>query len=551
MMAAAALNLKTRFFAARSSAFLRVYVRGFRLIAMWFGLALALSASATTPKVGKTALRDLARIPSVSFRDNWSFDAERGFSLGSSDEDFATEIVTERGLLKHDSSDAKHFQRLGELYAASKQAENSVKAFTRAAELYRARAATDPDNTGLLINFGKSLQGSDKWDEAENIFRQAVNRTPDDWNCLVALGKYWDEAAQHDLESQPAGDGPGTARQVDRAQKHLNEAGDLFDRAVKASPEESRVYLRRGLHRCFRDILLKQIRATTSNAEDANSSDDNEFSPAALADLQHASLLAPKDCALIGSTVLFEIYTVSGHKGVVNWADFSWGSLPDKSQRSIRDALTRLENLGQNPDAKIAANALEVLGILEGPILHEPESCINHLRRATALDPSRDQAWEVLCATLAQAGRYHDLLTVCQNRVAQKDSAHNHLLLAKTYEKLKQYDDAEFEIDTAMKLAPNDFTANVGLAALLIHRSQGDPELLSEADGWLAHAEQLIGNQPAMSRNRQQVIDLTLTRSIYFALTDNTASARIWAEAVLKQDKSNATASAILMAMNY
>ena len=70
--------------------------------------------------------------------------------------------------------------------------------------------------------------------------------------------------------------------------------------------------------------------------------DNHQFSEASLGDLQRASRLQPRDHALIGSVVLFEIYTVSARQGRMDWADFSWSTLPEKSQRSIRDAVTRL-----------------------------------------------------------------------------------------------------------------------------------------------------------------------------------------------------------------
>jgi tetratricopeptide (TPR) repeat protein len=235
---------------------------------------------------------------------------------------------------------------------------------------------------------------------------------------------------------------------------------------------------------------------------------------------------------------------------VVDWAGFNWTALPDKSQRSIREAVTRLENLAEDSDPQLAAGALEALGILQGQILHEPLGAISNLHRALALDPSRDQAWEALVAVLAQSGRFEELLSVCEDRLKQKDTPRAHLLLAKAYEKLKLWDESEAEILVAVKQEPNNFTATLALAALMLKHTSDD-SFLPEANTWLGRSEMLLNQTPAPERNLQQVIDLTLTRSIYFALTDEVATAREFAQAVIKRDQSNKLAQDILSAMDY
>ena len=227
------------------------------------------------------------------------------------------------------------------------------------------------------------------------------------------------------------------------------------------APGESEVYLRRGLHRCLQTAILNQIRAAGGSAEADADPLDGCFSMENLADLQHASRLAPEDYRLTGATVLFEIYAVSANKGRVDWEHLSWNSLPGKSQASIRESLARLENLTQSPDPQMAAGALEALGILEGPILHEADGCITSLQRAVALEPSRQQAWEVLVATLAESGRFNELLAVCEDQVKHDDSTRAHLLLAKAHEKLQQWDACEDEARVAVGNDPNDVLADL------------------------------------------------------------------------------------------
>jgi tetratricopeptide (TPR) repeat protein len=194
---------------------------------------------------------------------------------------------------------------------------------------------------------------------------------------------------------------------------------------------------------------------------------------------------------------------------------------------------------------------LEVLGVLQGPVFHENGTSMAELRRAVALDPSRDQAWELIASSLAQSHSYDDLLILAEDRVQQSDSTRNRLLLAKAYEKLRRWDDAEQEIQFAIKDSPDDFTLNLSLGAVLLRRSQEDPDALSDADGWLAHAQEILKKLPPGQRTHQQVVELTLTRSIYFALTDEVETARLWAKSVLEQDKENRMARDILSAIDY
>jgi tetratricopeptide (TPR) repeat protein len=517
------------------------------LILTW--LLLALGARGTTPEVGKDALRRLVKLPTVVFQSNWSFDPEAGFTLGSSSEDVSLQINALQKKLKNNLNDAEAFLQLGDLYATNHDAGLAQKMWAKSADLFRRRLESQPDDELLLAGLGHALQGTGRLPEAESILRKAVQLAPKQWRCRVALGRLLDAAARGDIVQLAAAAG-STPPPVALAQRRVSEAGECFDQAVALAPEEAEVYFRRGLHRCLRNIIQAAVRVAGGESKDDVEQLNHTFPAEALDDLQHASRLRPQDYALIGNTVLFEIYSASARQGEVNWSAFTWTALPDKSQRDIRESITRLENLAEESDPQLAAGALEALGILEGQVLHEPRSAATHLRRALALNPSRDQAWEALVAVLAQSARYEDLLTVCEDRLKQNDTPRAHLLLAKAYEKLKLWDESEAEILIAVKQEPNNFTATLALAALLLKHS-GDDSFLPQANTWLGRSEMLLNQTPAPERNLQQVIDLTLTRSIYFALTDEVAAAREFAEAVIKRDQSNKLAQDILSAMDY
>jgi len=128
-------------------------VKIMRLTVIMVCLLVALTVRGVTPEVGKDKLRMLVKLPTISFQPDWTFDAERGFALGSGAVDTRTEITDVRKALKFDPSDAERQLRLAELYAAVNETTNSRNAWTRAVGFYRQRVELQPDDGVLLGGF--------------------------------------------------------------------------------------------------------------------------------------------------------------------------------------------------------------------------------------------------------------------------------------------------------------------------------------------------------------------------------------------------------------
>jgi tetratricopeptide (TPR) repeat protein len=526
--------------------------------------SLVLTARGVTPEVGRDKLRQLVKLPTITFDAEWTFDPETGFTFGSGDADIAARIKTLSEEVQDQKDDAEGYLRLATLYSQVKDMEHARPAWARAVELYRKRADEQPDDASLLAGLGEALNQAGRPQEAESVLRQAVRLDPKDWKCRLALGRCLDDEARHDI-SDAAGamedDSPAASPRsgqpelapdrVTLAYRHLDEAGSCFDLAVTNAPTEGDALVRRGFHRTLRSYLVNDIREASGEQKTETEILGDCFPPEALTDLQEASRLNPKDYHLIGNVVLFELYSLNSHTGRKGLDDgLDWNTLPDSAQRSVRAAVTQLEDLGQEPDPKVAAGALEVLGIVEGPVLRETDRRVRNLRRVLALDPSREEVWEMLAGTLARAGRTQELLSLCEDNLKANDSARGHMLLAKAYERLKRWDDAGEEVAAALNLSPNDLTANLSLAALLL-KDGSDPENLDQVNGWLSRCDQLLAAAPPQARNRQFLIDFTLTRSIYLALSGDVDSAREWVQTVINNDPNNQLAKDIRAAMAY
>jgi tetratricopeptide (TPR) repeat protein len=520
-------------------------------------LLIALTVQASTPELGKDKLRSLAKLPSVAFQADWTFDPERGFTIGEHNRDFSTEIDNLQKDLKGDSSDASKYYQLGRLYSDSGDYASAQEAWTKAVELFRNDFERQGDNGDFLLEFGKSLSNIGKRDEAENVLRRATRVSSSDWKCWVTLGRFLDVQARNALlEGSRSNRRKNTFDsskpsyiKVSQSRTWLSEAGNCFEKAVKVAEAEPEVYYRRGMHHSLENYVLSEIqRAAGEELENADSV-SKCFCQKSLADIQHSRDLSPKDAKRQLSALLFEIYTVKD--GKIDWSEgLSWNSLPEKTQGSIRNTMTRLENLGQSPDTGVAAGALEALGILQGSILRDYCSGASSLQQAVALDPNRDQAWETLSYMLVKSRNYPQLLEVCQDRLKVKDNAHIRMLLAKACEKMKLWTEAERHALAAIKASPNDYGATLSIAALLLRRGQAS-NVSAEANGWLGRAESLLNSLPEQQKTRQQIVDLALTRSIYFALNDDLPTARKWVYLVKDKDKENEVAQEILAAMQY
>src|SRR5579859_6879278 len=94
-------------------------------------LPAALPAMGFTPELGKDKLRQLVKLPTVTFQSSWSFDPEQGFTLGSSAADVAVRIASLRNQLKHDSSDAERYHALARIYSGNGEFANAGRCWTR------------------------------------------------------------------------------------------------------------------------------------------------------------------------------------------------------------------------------------------------------------------------------------------------------------------------------------------------------------------------------------------------------------------------------------
>ena len=527
-----------------------------------YGLS-GLVLSAAAPEGASERLRKLLKMPPISLEAGVSLNSEEGFAILQEKPDVTKEASKLRKEMKGDSSDAERYGKLGDLYQKAGDAARAAQYYNKSVAQYRQQVNSKPDDAELLANFGKALFTVGQNSEAESVLRRAVRLNPSCALCWQSLGHFLRAEAKRALLPENASrsalsperllyeiaSNKPRAEQVARSRKLTAEASSCFNHAVAIATNCADAYLQRGLHKSFDGYLQNIFAYVQGDKTDVTDVMKGMFSADCLPDLQTAARLSSSEYRTVAMAAFFEAFAANLEATRNPAGNLPlWQQLPDKTQRNIREAVARLENFGQNPDTKIAAGAMECLTIIQAFVIGDKAGAEKSARRAVALDPSRDNAWDLLIGFLIKPESYEELRTVCEQRLRHRESTRNRILLAKAYERLNQLDRAEQHVQVALRLDSDDFNANLSEAVLLMKR-QPNSGGLAAASRYLTRSEQLLKKQPQQLDQRQ--LQFTLTSSIYYALRGETDKARQLLRDVLEADKNNEDAREILSALSW
>lgn len=425
-----------------------------------------------------------ASLPSRSFVGGYMF-TSAGWSDAFQWRQSAAEIAALKKRLSGDARDADLYYQLGHWYSLAQQTDFAKNAYLKAVELYRLQLKQQPDSnralTGLAAALMKSEQGQD---QAESILRQAVKKIPAESPCWQALGsclldRSWNElnGDTWKLNNFRAGSAaPATSAQISRVQKWLDEAAQCAEKAVALAPKDADAYKLRAQCRFGRALISALIRLQQGDKVNAHVEANKAlFSPESLADFRQAGTLEPDEPRTIFLATMAEVAVTLLNQKPAKKDEKSREKLPAELLKSVDQSIRRLNVLTSNENKGRAALAWEVAGLLQTVIRWDPLAAVDSLRKAVELDPTREQAWELLTNLLFD--QPEDCRAVCLKRLRHTDSAHNRIALARLYESQDQLDQAEEEVRAALKLEPEDPEANIALAVLLIKRSTDENSL--------------------------------------------------------------------------
>jgi tetratricopeptide (TPR) repeat protein len=217
-----------------------------------------------------------------------------------------------------------------------------------------------------------------------------------------------------------------------------------------------------------------------------------------------------------------------------------WENISEGTKKSVMKKLKALEELGQRNDAP-AAVAAEMMAYFQLKIIGDFGAAAKSFQRLVTLAPQNQTAWDMLTICWGMADKDEQSITVCKERLKQKDSAHNHFMLARCNERIGHFDQAEEEVRFGLRLEPEDFLANLSLACLLMRRGE-NPKALEEAGSLLDKVHTTVSEKSPPDKKS----NYASARGLYLVLTGNTEEGRKQFQESLKIDPENGQANEAL-----
>ncbi len=531
---------------------------------------------AKPPELDK--LRQIASLPPMHISLILFVDQHDGFLFPGKEPETDSQISQLRGALRGDDTDADRYYRLGQLHENKWDKQGANEAYTKAVELYRQKVRAEPENFVLLSEFGTALVAVEQETEGEAVLRQAVERAPKAWECWVALGNSLVTKAYKEIrkagmqpskeeepkESRSGFTFPGFGRlpfypvsikstsepEFVLARDCLAKAETYFDRAVAVAKKEPRVYLKRA----WFDFFRASVEILKDNGQ------SKQPLTRLAADLKKAAELNPQDELAVGSAAFWEVFSSwTDAGGLVGAFEFrlpgvyfdwriiliakkdTWKNLPEATKNSVIRAMKRLEELAQKENAASAVRAAEMVAYFQFKVIGNYGAAAKSFRRLATLDPQNETAWDLLTICWGMADNDDQSIIVCKERLRLKDSAHNHFMLAKVYERTNQLKEAEDQIRVGLKMEPDDFLANLSLGVLLLKRGD-NPEVLAEAGQCLKKANSALSKDSSPEERS----DYSATNALYLALTGNINEAKRNFQQALESDPDNEVAARAL-----
>jgi tetratricopeptide (TPR) repeat protein len=524
--------------------------------------AVVFSANAETQSRGADRLRELVVFPEMNLTFSLGISCQNNEWVINQNGDLPSKIVEQREKLKRQPDDVKQLMRLAYLLDNNGETNESQSCYQKAGQLCGNKVAVNPQDGLSLMTLGVTLDALGKEDEAEHDFRKATLVSSNEWSCWTGLGNFlegnsfdsmfskdlrnmvrpWQVPSQAVLDYRPA---PETLK---KSEAMRDEASRCFDRAIVLAPKEPEVLFQCAGYMSLSNLQNCYIRYYQDNEKiTTNEWLSTFFSKETIANLQKASELKTKDYQYVSLAAYFEWYNAA----LQNSATFNLdpNTLPDAARQFIHDSMTRLENLSEDTNKKIAVGALENLGMLNMMFGNKPQG-IADFRRAVALDPTREQSWDLLFGMLLDSASPDELLAVAQSRLKVEDSARNHIVLSKVLaQKMGKWKEASEQAEIARQLETNNIVPPLMLAAIALKQSE-QTNYLSMACINLLRANIIMQNMSEGDEQTKRAREWGLDTIIFYILNNQPDSAKDTANRFMKLFPGDSAAKEILGMLN-
>ena len=491
------------------------------------------------PGFSPEKLRSLAALPGVNANLQFTSTeaAQPELLLGSAE--LTRRISALQKSLRQRPEDAPGYFGLGTYLQAAGRRPEAEKAFAQSVKSFRARAKARPQDGTLQAQFAEALRVNGEEGEAERVLRATMLVT-NDWRCCVELGDLLGSKALQFLCSvtniaaggsvekllqSPFSAHPAPA-QLDQAKACAAEADQCFERAVALTPTNTVAVLARALHRAtqryYFACILRHLDQSIAGPESAK----NQMSE------------------LLGSTEFCALWSEVAHLWPTNYAAvgfWAWteavpalfdshggkpfDAMPESRQQHFLEAMRMLNKLANSPDPSQASGAFEALGTLRLMVTSESAEARSAFRQAVTLEPSRNQAWEGLCATALMDKDFQTLVSLCEERLKHDDTVRNRVIAATACVYADLPEKAIAHARAAVALDATEPLGHACLGALLLGESR-DAKSLTEANQQFAKATELLKTMKDEDARDRLAVTCGIDTTILMALDGRLEPAR-------------------------
>ncbi len=464
----------------------RSSLRG-RWLGPWFGWLLALLvagpvAAAVSSSMGEK-LRAAIRLPEVQLQAQFGASHVQDWHGDDDVPDPRWEAEQLRQTLTGQPGDAPKLLRIAEVVSLTKDraaTEAAGKAALEAARRWVSATSGDARSTvqlALAIHFEggaaeavkmlEPLTGPDSRDHAA-LHALALA-------CLGLGNSAWMTDTNRGI-SALAGGKPPTEEQDREARRHYDRALAAAGRAIELKGDEARYFTLRARVHAMRSLLELCQKPAVEPERRVSAMMVAAYPGAALPDLVQALKLRPDDPRLVAAVVFHECSAAFGSV-YFNSAGVPEGGavmrkLPEATQERVRAGMAKLERLGEGADRRVAAAALENLGILRVFVSMDMEGMGRLGLRAFRLDPRRGQAFDM--ATSSQVSKPNPDWAMLEELVRERMKVHQderlRLLLAKVQDRRGNVAAALETIGEARRAHPDSTVLRVAEFALRLKR---------------------------------------------------------------------------------
>jgi tetratricopeptide (TPR) repeat protein len=510
----------------------------------------------------KEQVRKFARLPKVELSAPLVYSLEAGFVALADTGSVQEQLSKLRKENKKDGSEGALFLKMARLHEQVNNRGEAVALYFKSAELLRKKAEIESSDVATLCNLSEALTALGRFREAEHYIEKAASLDSTRASVAAARAHLQKLRAYRTLVSDEIffaypnfTDSLVTlvregckSQQIEQAEKYLSEAGQEFDKAVELEPHNPEWLVRRAAFKSFRASLTRAMVLLRGGESTGQSFLQAIFTDEALGDLEQAASFDPAP-ALLGTCSMFELCSCTTDISAGRprlFKDRLWEALSDQKRGKLLQHLERLQKLAESSDEKLAASAHETIGCIQYLALQDQIASESSFRQAIDRNPKQERSWDLLMLLLGNNGRVSELFDLCQDRAEANPSPRNLFLFAKAAERAGDLSKAESALLLAVGANPSDFLANLGLANVLMKRPDAD-DYLGRIQDSVSRAEKNLGPNPSY----QNMLDLALTKSLYYTLSDDVERARLLLKEWLPRARDNSEINEMLMVLGY